>query len=425
MTLIVQKYGGSSVANAEKIKNVARRILRSKNGGHRLVVVVSAMGDMTDDLIALADQVAKNPIEREMDMLLSTGEQVSVALLAMAMHDMGEKAISFTGHQVGILTDPYHTKARILDINTDRIQKALRDGNTVIVAGFQGKTAMEEITTLGRGGSDLTAVALAKALKAKHCEIYTDVDGIYTADPRIVPEARKIDQISYDEILELASLGAKVMHSRSIEVGKKFNVPIYVRNSGNENDGTLITKETKNMEEVVVSGVALTEDEAKVTLFQVPDKPGVAAKLFAQLAEANINIDMIVQNKTQTNTTDISFTVFKNELKKAMAVVEKAMKTIGAKNMSCDENISKVSIVGVGMRSHSGIASKMFTTLAQRKINIDMISTSEIKISCVVRGDKGREAARALHQAFELHKGPASKATLVKSEKAGKKTVAV
>ena len=404
MSLIVQKYGGSSVANAEKIRHVARRVVKAKHQGNQIVVVVSAMGDMTDELIALSTQITKNPSEREMDMLLSTGEQVSVALLAMAIHETGEKAISFTGPQVGIITDRYHTKARILDINTERIQKALRAGNIVMVAGFQGKTVMEEITTLGRGGSDLTAVALAKALKAKHCEIYTDVDGIYTADPRIVPEARKIDQISYEEILELASLGAKVMHSRSIEVGKKFSVPIYVRNSSNENAGTLITKENKNMEEVLVSGVALTEDEAKVTLFQVPDRPGIAAKLFSKLAEGNVNIDMIVQNKTETNTTDISFTVFKNELHKAMAIVQKVAKEIRAKNTSCDENIAKVSVVGVGMRSHSGVASKMFSTLAKKKINIDMISTSEIKVSCVVRGNKGREAVKALHQVFELHK---------------------
>ena len=405
MDLIVQKYGGSSVANAERIKRVARRVVGEKKKGHRLVVVVSALGDTTDELVELARSISKNPNEREMDMLLATGEQVSVALLAMAIHQLGVKAISFTGPQVGILTDCFHTKARIQDIRTDRIQKALREGYIVIVAGFQGKTAGGEITTLGRGGSDLTAVALAKALRAERCEIYTDVDGVYTADPRVVPDARMIRQISYDEILELASLGAKVMHSRSVEVGKKFNVPIYVRHSQRNGRGTLITKETKKMEDIVVSGVALTEDEAKITLYQVPDRPGVAAKIFARLAQANVNIDMIIQNKTQTRTTDLSFTVFKNELHRALPVVRAAARAVAARNVACDENIAKVSVVGVGMRSHSGIASRMFGALARKKINIDMISTSEIKISCVVEGKKGKEALRAVHRAFNLGKG--------------------
>ncbi|MBI3307273.1 MAG: aspartate kinase [Candidatus Omnitrophica bacterium] len=404
MSLIVQKYGGSSVANVERIQRVARRIVKTKKAGHDVVVVVSALGDTTDDLIELAHQITKNPNEREMDMLLSTGEQVSVSLLAIAIQHLGMKAISFTGPQVGIITDRFHTKARILDVNTDRIQKALGEGQVVIVAGFQGKTVAEEITTLGRGGSDLTAVALAKSLSAKHCEIYTDVDGIFTADPRLVPDARKIDVISYDEILELAALGAKVMHSRSVEVGKKFDVPIYVRNSAHEGEGTLITKETKKMEDIVVSGVALMEDEAKVTIFDVPDKPGVASKIFARLADANINIDMIIQNKTQTKKTDISFTVFKNELGRAMPVVNKVAKSIGAGEVTCDENISKISVVGVGMRSHSGIASRMFKALARKKINIEMISTSEIKISCVIEGGKGKQAIREIHKEFGLSK---------------------
>ncbi len=402
MALIVQKYGGTSVGNVDRIMNVARRIVKKKKEGNQLVVVVSAIGDTTDDLIELASKITKNPNTREMDMLLSTGEQISVALLAIAIQHLGVKAISFTGPQVGIITDKYHSKARILDINAERIQKALRDGHVVIVAGFQGKTVSDEITTLGRGGSDLTAVALAKALRAKQCEIYTDVDGVFTADPRIVPDARKIDVISYDEILELASLGAKVMHSRSIEVGKKFDVPIYVRNSGNNKEGTLITKESKKMEDVVVSGVALTEDEAKITIFNVPDRPGVAAKLFATLSEANINIDMIIQNKTSTKTTDISFTVFKNEMNRALPVVKKAGKQLGAENIDVDENIAKVSVVGVGMRSHTGVASKMFGCLARKKINIDMISTSEIKISCVINGSKGKEAVREIHKEFGL-----------------------
>lgn len=404
MSLIVQKYGGSSVANAEKILRVAQRVIKTKQSGNKVVVVVSAMGDMTDDLIDLSKQINPDPEEREMDMLLATGEQVSIALLAMAIHKLGHEAVSFTGPQVGIMTDEFHSKARIQNISPDRIKKALAVGKIVIVAGFQGQTPSGEITTLGRGGSDLTAVALAVALKAKHCEIYTDVDGIYTADPRVIPEAQKMDVATYDEILELASLGAKVMHSRSIEVGKKFNMPIWVCNSHKEIKGTLITKENKKMEEVVVSGVALAEDEAKITLFGVSDRPGVAAKVFQTLADANVNVDMIIQNKTNTNSTDISFTVFKNELVKAMKVVKANAKKLGVKDVVCDENVAKVSIVGIGMRSHSGIASKMFSTLAKNEINIDMISTSEIKISVVVAGDKGKLAAKAIHKAFGLGK---------------------
>ncbi|MBI2166861.1 MAG: aspartate kinase [Candidatus Omnitrophica bacterium] len=404
MKLIVQKYGGSSVADVARIERVAKRIVARKRRGFRLVVVVSALGDTTDELIALARKICPEPEEREMDMLLSTGEQVSVALLAMAIHRLGEKAVSFTGPQVGIITDQFHTKARILDINTERIRKALGQGNIVIVAGFQGKTLGGEITTLGRGGSDLTAVALAKVLKAKACEIYTDVDGIYTADPRICPDARKLDQVSYDEILELASLGAKVMHSRSVEVGKKFNVPIRVLHSRRNGEGTLITKENRKMEEVVVSGVALNEEEAKVTIFKVPDRPGVAAKVFKRLADANINVDMIIQNKTETKSTDLSFTVSKSDLPKTLRVVREAARAVGAAHVGCDENIAKVSVVGVGMRSHSGVASKTFGALAKRKINIEMISTSEIKISCVVDGKKGKEAVRAIHKEFGLGK---------------------
>ncbi|MBI4372947.1 MAG: aspartate kinase [Candidatus Omnitrophica bacterium] len=404
MSLIVQKFGGSSVANAERIKKVAARVVATKRKGHQLVVVVSALGDTTDELLKLSRQITDSPSEREMDMLLATGEQVSVSILAMAIHKLGEKAISFTGPQVGIITDPMHTKARILDINASRIEKALQGGNIVIVAGFQGKTVTEEITTLGRGGSDLTAVALAKVLGAKHCEIYTDVNGIYTADPRIVPNARKLDTVSYDEILELASLGAQVMQSRSIEVGKKFNVPIYVRSSLNHSEGTLITKETRKMEDVVVSGVALNQNEAKITMFKVPDRPGVAARIFKVIADHGINVDMIIQNKTQTKTTDISFTVGKNEIRKALEAVRKAARSVKAGQVVSDGNIAKVSIVGVGMKSHSGVASKMFGALAKKRINIDMISTSEIKISCVVPGNKGKEAVRVIHQEFGLGK---------------------
>ncbi|HOG23295.1 MAG: Aspartokinase [Candidatus Omnitrophica bacterium ADurb.Bin292] len=404
MALIVQKYGGSSVANSEKIMRVARRVILTKKAGHKVVVVVSAMGDMTDDLIKLAEQINKNPEDRERDMLLATGEQVSISLLAMAIHKLGHKAVSFTGPQVGIITDAFHSKAHIQNISPGRIRKALEAGKIVIVAGFQGKTRDGEITTLGRGGSDLTAVALAAALRASCCEIYTDVDGIFTSDPRVIADAKKIDQITYDEILELASLGAKVVHSRAVEVGKKFNMPIWVCNSHKNIRGTLITKETKKMEEVVVSGVALAEDEAKITLFRVPDRPGVAAKIFQALADANVNVDMIIQNKTQTNSTDISFTVYKNELAKAIKVVQGNARKLGIKDIVCDENIAKVSIVGIGMRSHSGVASKMFSTLAKHKVNIDMISTSEIKISVVVAGDKGKVAARAIHKAFGLGK---------------------
>lgn len=402
MGLIVQKYGGSSVAGAARIQRVARGIVAKKREGHRLVVVVSALGNTTDKLLELAKKITKEPSERELDMLLATGEQVSVALLAMAIHQKGERAVSFTGPQVGILTDPFHTKARILDINTARIREALRKGNIVVVAGFQGKTEGDEITTLGRGGSDLTAVALAKALGAKRCEIYTDVDGIYTADPRVCREARKLERISYDEIMELASLGAQVMHSRSIEVGKKFNVPIVVRNSNFKGLGTLITKENRKMEEVVVSGVALNENEAKVTIFKVPDRPGVAARIFKKIADGRINVDMIIQNKTETRTTDISFTVAKTDLARALRVVREAASEVGASLVNCDEQIAKVSVVGVGMRSHSGVASRVFGALAEKKINIEMISTSEIKISCVVDGKKGKEAVRAIHQEFGL-----------------------
>ena len=405
MSLVVQKFGGSSVANAERIQKVAKRIIETKRKGNRLVVVVSALGDTTDELVDLAHQITPSPNSREMDMLLSTGEQISVALLAMAIHKFGEKAISFTGPQVGIITDPSHTKAKILAINTTRINQALREGNIVIVAGFQGKTATEEITTLGRGGSDLTAVALAKALRAKQCEIYTDVDGIYTADPKVVPEARRIETISYDEILELAALGAKVMQSRSVEVGKKFDVPIWVKSSlTNHSIGTLITKESKSMEEALVSGVALNDDEAKITIFGVPDQPGIAAKIFKILADEKVNVDMIIQNKTQTKMTDISFTVFKSELDTALKAVERARKVVHASHSTCDKNIAKVSVVGVGMKSHSGVASSMFNALAKRRINIEMISTSEIKISVVVHAEKGKEAVRVIHQAFGLGK---------------------
>jgi aspartate kinase len=404
MGTIVQKYGGSSVKDAAHIKNVAKRIVKLKRKGHKIVVVVSALGDTTDLLLDLAGQITQDPREREMDMLLSTGEQVSISLLAMAIHELGEEAISLTGYQVGIVTDPAHTKARIVNINSAKLSAALKKHGIVIVAGFQGKTRDEEITTLGRGGSDLTAVALAAALKSKCCEIYTDVDGVFTTDPRIEPNARKIDIISYEEMLELASLGAKVMHSRSIEVANKYNVPIIVRNSKNNKAGTVITREDKKMEKVLVRGIALNKDEAKVTIVAVPDKPGVAAKIFKILAEANVNVDMIIQNKTVSNTTDMSFTIMKSSLKKALPVVKKAAKLVKARDVLTDEKIAKLSVVGVGMRSHSGVAHKLFSALAEKKINIDMISTSEIKISCVIAGKRAHEAVRAVHKKFNLSK---------------------
>ena len=402
--LIVQKYGGSSVADPDRIKNVAKRVIRYKQEGHSLVIVVSALGDTTDELLDLVGQITENPQDRELDMLLATGEQISVALLAMAIHSLGHEAISFTGAQVGIVTDASHTKARILDINSKRIEKELAKNKIVIVAGFQGVNLNQDITTLGRGGSDLTAVALAKALRAPICEIYTDVDGVYTADPRIVPNARKLERISYEEMLEMASLGSQVMQARSIEVAKKFNVTIHVRSSFHNQEGTLISEEVSSMEEVLVSGVSLNKKEAKVTVCDVPDKPGVAAKIFGDIANADVNVDMIVQNVSRTGQTDISFTVDSTELKKAIKAVEKVARGVKAGQVVSDEDIAKVSIVGVGMRSHTGVAAKMFEVLASKKINIEMISTSEIKISILIRKAHAEEAVRALHDAFELGK---------------------
>jgi aspartate kinase len=407
VALIVQKYGGTSVGNPEKIKNVARRIADTRAGGNNLIVVVSAMGEMTDELVDLAHQITDSPNEREYDMLLSTGEQISVALLAMALQTLGHEAISFTGGQVGIRTDGWHTKARIVSIDTGRIQKELEAGKIAIVCGFQGINSEYDITTLGRGGSDTSAVALAAAFKANLCEIYTDVDGVYTADPRIVPEARKLARISYDELLEMASLGAQVMQPRAVEFGKKYGVPMRIRSSYNHDPGTLVTEEVAAMEHVVVSGVTLNEKEAKITLLGVADKPGIAATLFENIAAQNVVVDMIIQNIGEGGTSDISFTVSKDDMKKAVAVAEEIKRKIGAREVRSDSNIAKVSAVGVGMRSHSGVAAKMFKTLADEGINIDMISTSEIKLSCVVDGSRGRDALRALHKAFELEKAAA------------------
>ena len=407
MPLIVQKYGGTSVANAEKIKNVARRVARTKMEGNKLIVVVSAMGEMTDELVDLAQQITDTPDEREYDMLLSTGEQISVALLAMALQSSGHEAISFTGGQVGIITDGWHTKARIVKIETTRIRKALDDGNIAIVCGFQGVNSDADITTLGRGGSDTSAVALAAAFNADLCEIYTDVDGVYTADPRIVPDARKLEQISYDELLEMASLGAQVMQPRAVEFGKKYGVPMRIRSSFNDDPGTLVTKEVPAMEKVVVSGVSLNEKEAKITILGVPDTPGVAAKVFEAIASHNIVVDMIIQNVSEKGVNDISFTVPKDDTKKAVAVAEQMKEALGAREIRADDKIAKVSAIGVGMRSHSGVAAKMFKALADEGINIDMISTSEIKISCMVNGARGRDALRIIHKTFELGKAVA------------------
>ena len=404
MGLIVQKFGGTSVANAERIKAAAKRIVETYKAGNKVIVVVSARGQTTDELIDLAHELTDNPSTREMDMLLSTGEQISIALVAMAIHALGYPAVSFTGGQVGIVTDSYHTKARIRNINTHRVQKELDKGTIVIVAGFQGIDANENITTLGRGGSDTTAVALAAIMKADRCDIFTDVDGIYTADPRKVPLARKLDKISYDEILELASLGAQVMHSRSIEFAKKYNVPLYVRSSFNNKEGTLICKEAKEMEDIVVSGVAVSKDDAKITIRAVPDVPGQAAKIFHEIARKKINVDMIIQNASIENRADVTFTVPRSDLRLALETAEKIKNDLGAKEVLHDSKIAKLSVVGIGMRSHCGVAEKMFSVLAEEKINIQMISTSEIKISCVIDDAHADRALRAVHTAFGLDK---------------------
>ncbi len=402
--LIVQKFGGSSVANVERIQNAAKRVVSYKKKGYDTVVVVSALGDTTDELIELAAKITNEPSEREMDMLLSTGEQISVALLAMAIHKLGCEAISFTGAQVGIITDTSHTRARILRINTNKIKEELGKGKIVIVAGFQGVTLDQDITTLGRGGSDLTAVALAKELAADECEIYTDVEGIYTTDPRIEPRARKIKEITYDEMLEMASLGAQVMQARSIEVAKKFNVPIHVRSSFSDNSGTMIIKEAKKMEDVLVNGITLNKTEAKITICTVPDRPGIAAKIFTDLASAGISVDMIVQNVGHLRQTDISFTINKGESAKTIKLTRALAKAIGAGDVLLDDDIARVSIVGVGMKSHPGVAAKMFGALAKNKINIEMISTSDISISCIIQKKFAETAVKALHEKFGLGK---------------------
>ncbi len=404
MGIIVQKFGGTSVGDPEKIKNVAKRVFETKNQGNQMVVVVSAMGHSTDILIDLANQITDNPSEREMDMLLSTGEQVSIALLAMALHSMGSDAVSFTGHQIGFETNCVHNKASIKKIGTEKIREHLNKNEVVIVAGFQGITNDCEITTLGRGGSDLTAVALAAVLNAEVCEIFTDVDGVYTSDPRIITKARKIDRISYDEMLELASLGAKVLHARSVELGKKYKVPIHVRSTFVKQEGTMIVEEADEMEDVLISGVVLNEDEVKVKFAGVPDRLGIAASMFKKLANNNVNVDMIVQNIGDKGHTDITFTIMKEDLKKILAISKEIVKEIGAKDFIIDEDIAVVSVVGVGMRRHVGVAAKMFEVFAENNINIQMISTSEIRISCVIAKNDAKEAARKIHTKFGLDK---------------------
>ena len=403
MALIVQKYGGTSVASPERIQAVAERVIRTRKAGDQVVVVLSAMSGETDRLLALAHRVSPNPDERELDLLLSTGERVTIALLAMALRERGYAARSFTGRQVGIVTDDVHTRARIERVAADRVRDALAEDVIPVVAGFQGINEKSDVTTLGRGGSDTTAVALAAALKADRCDIYTDVDGVYTTDPNIVPTASRLDKISYEEMLEMASLGAKVLQTRSVEFAMKYLVPVRVLSSFSDaSSGTLVTKEDRDMEQVVVSGVTYDRNQAKITLLGVPDRPGIAARLFGGIAKENIVVDMIIQNISQEGLTDISFTVPRVDSAKAMTLVSTLVREIGANDVQLTEDIAKVSIVGVGMRSHSGVAATMFETLAREGINIMMISTSEIKISCVVDAKYTELAVRALHDTFEL-----------------------
>jgi aspartate kinase len=401
MSVIVQKYGGSSVADAERIANVARRVAEHARH-HQVVVVVSAMGKTTDGLIALAQQITPTPDPREMDMLLATGEQVTIALLAMALQTLGLPARSFTGPQSGLRTDTEHTRARITRIGAERVRQALDAGEIAVVAGFQGLSEADEITTLGRGGSDLTAVALAAALKADLCEIYTDVDGVYTADPNVVPDARKLAHITYDEMLEMASLGAKVLQARSVEFAKKYAVPVHVRSTFKATAGTLVTKEEQGMEEVVVTGVTHDRGQAKISVLRVPDRPGIAARVFGAIADTGIVVDMIVQNISRDGYTDMSFTLPRGDYARAVAGLEDVARTVGAQGLVHDERVAKVSILGVGMRSHSGVAARMFAVLAREGINIQMISTSEIAISCVIEDKYAELAVRALHDDFEL-----------------------
>jgi aspartate kinase len=404
MALIVQKYGGTSVGNPERIQNVARRVLATQQAGNSVVVVVSAMSGVTDGLIKLAKEVSPAPAEREMDVLLATGEQTTIALTAMAINALGGKAVSLTGAQAGIITSGVHTKAKIANIAPRQVRKFLNEGNVCIVAGFQGQTLEGQITTLGRGGSDLTAIAIAAALKADMCQIYTDVDGVYTCDPRVVPDAKKIEEIAYDELLEMASSGSKVMQSRSVEFAKKFKVPFEVRSSFNNNRGTIVKEESIGLENVVVRGISLERKQAKVTITQVPDKPGTASRIFTALSEANVIIDVIVQNVSVSGSTDISFTMGADELEKLGAVIDRVAKEVCAGEVIKKSGIAKLSVVGIGMRSHSGVAATLFECLGNGGVNIQMISTSEIKIAVIIDEAQIEHAAKLAHAAFGLAK---------------------
>jgi len=407
--IVVMKFGGTSVADAACMKRVASRIVEAREQGNQVVAVVSARGDTTDELIAMAKEISQEPPAREMDMLLSAGERISAALVVMAIHELGYEAISLTGSQAGILTDTAHTKAKILDIRPDRILKALDERKIVLVAGFQGVSTDRDVTTLGRGGSDTTAVALAAALRAEACVIYTDVDGIYTTDPRVVPDARRLDFISNDEMLELTADGAKVMMLRSIEVARRFNVPLWVRSSFTNEPGTLIGQDETGMEQAIISGVTYALDDAKVTIHGLPDKVGEAAKVFSALALAHVNVDVILQNVSAEGAADITFTAAESELPKIETVLKGLKDELGFSSFDFDKEIAKVTLVGAGMRTYPGIAAKMFEVLAQNGINIEMISTSSIKISCVIRQDQAENALKALHKAFKLHDGMATR----------------
>ncbi len=403
MAIVVQKYGGTSVGDVDRIKRVADRIARTHRQGHQVVVVVSAMGKTTDDLVRMAEQISDDPPGRELDMLLTAGERISMAIVAMALNELGIPAKSFTGSQAGIITDATHGRARIVDMTPARVQEALDEGNVVIVAGFQGVSQdTKDVTTLGRGGSDTTAVALASGLGASVCEIYTDVDGVYTADPRIVADARRLDYVSYEEMLELASQGAKVLQVRSVEFGRNHNVEIHVRSSFSYQPGTWVGPEEKKVEDAIISGVAHDTSEAKVTVLGVPDKPGVAARIFTALAENNVNIDMIVQNVSEKGVTDVSFTLPRGETKHAREILEALVAEIGAKEVRVDDGVAKVSLVGAGMKTHPGVAAKMFQCLSDAGVNIEMISTSTIRVSVVVEREDVETAVRAIHDAFKL-----------------------
>ncbi len=406
MALIVQKYGGTSVGNPERITSVAERVVASAAKGDQVCVVVSAMGDTTDELLGLAGQVSARPHPRELDMLLTAGERISMALLSMAIIDLGRRAISFTGSQAGIRTDTSHGKARIVEVRARRVREALEGGQVAIVAGFQGVSTEDDVTTLGRGGSDATAVALAAALDADVCEIYTDVDGVYTSDPRVVPSARKLHDISYDEMLELAACGAKVLMMRSVEFARNHGVVVHVRSSFNPGEGTWVRKEEERMEQAIISGVAHDTSEAKVTIMGVPDRPGVAARVFRPLADAGVNIDMIVQNVSAEGRTDISFTVPREELGRAQPILDSAASAVEARGVATDPEVAKISLVGAGMKTHPGIAADMFDALADAGINMEIISTSPIRISCVVRAVDAERAVQVVHDCFRLGEEP-------------------